>query len=199
MLFKKAATCLCLLYTVASQATTIFSDNFDADAVQLNATVFQQRWQVRGGTVDVHGDGLFDLMPHNGQYVDLDGSTSNAGRFYNAIELAAGRQYTLSFDLAGNHRNADQDTVQVEFGSAGKSFTVDANDVFRTFSVDFIPDASGLYDFGFHDLGHDNQGALLDRVSITYAVPEPATVAMLLGGLTMLVARVRRNASRSGN
>jgi hypothetical protein len=193
MFFKKAAACVFVLYATSSHAATIFSDNFDADTMQFNATLFNQNWQVRGGSVDVQGAGFSDLMPNNGSYVDLDGSTNNAGLLTNVVALTGGQQYTLWFDLAGNHRDAGQDTVRAIFGTTEQIFTLGAGDAFQTYSINFTPNQSGIYNLGFRDFGHDNQGALLDRVSVT-AVPEPETYAMLIGGLAMLgfVTRRRR-------
>ncbi len=37
-------------------------------------------WDVLDGFVDLIGNGFFDLLPGNGLYVDLDGSTGDAGK-----------------------------------------------------------------------------------------------------------------------
>jgi hypothetical protein len=61
-------------------------------------------------------------------------------------------------------------------------------------SLSFTPTATGSYGFSFYNHGGDNQGAILDQVTIT-AVPEPETYAMLLAGLAAVgfAARRRRN------
>ena len=63
----------------AAQAATVFSDNFNSDSLGLNYTAFVNGWSVSDGTVDLIGTGFFDFYPGNGNYVDLDGSSSNAG------------------------------------------------------------------------------------------------------------------------
>ncbi len=72
-------------------------------------------WTVSGGTVDLIGVGGADLIPGNGSYVDLDGSTSS-GLFSNNVNLIGGTTYTFSFDLAGSQRGSAE-TVNVNFGS----------------------------------------------------------------------------------
>jgi len=194
MAFKKFAIAAALLCASAAQAAPVFSDNFDTDTLALNATNFHGGWAVAGGTVDVIGaPGFFDLLPGNGRYVDLDGSTNRAGLLFNSVALTSGVTYKLSFDLAGNNRGAGNDTVEVGFGSGSQIFTRSAADGFQTFSLTYTASTSGLVGFSFADQGRDNQCALLDNVTIT-AVPEPETYGMLLGGLALLgvVARRRR-------
>lgn len=194
MAFKKFAIAAALLCASAAQAAPVFFDNFDTDTLALNATNFQGGWAVAGGTVDVIGaPNSFDLLPGNGRYVDLDGSTGRAGLLFNSVALSSGVTYKLSFDLAGNNRGAGNDTVEVGFGSGSQIFTRSAADGFQTFSLTYTASSNGLVGFSFADQGRDNQGALLDNVTIT-AVPEPETYGMLLGGLALLgvVARRRR-------
>lgn len=195
MFFKKILIGAAILSASAAQAaTSVYSDNFDTDTLALNATSFQGGWAVSGGTVDIIGaGGIFDLAPGNGRYVDLDGSTNNAGIFANSVSVVAGQTYTLSFSLAGNQRGAGNDTVEVNFGSLSQVFNLNAADAFSVHTLSFTAASGGSAGFSFIDNGSDNQGALLDNVRIT-AVPEPETYGMMLGGLALLgmVARRRR-------
>ena len=170
----------------ASAAVTIFSDNFDSySPLALNwIPPVASGWTVTDGTVDLIGAGFIDILPGNGNYIDLDGSTANSGVFANSVNLTGGVTYTLSFDLAGSQRGSTE-TANVNFGTATASFTLNSSDPLATYSLNFTPAASGAYSFSYENLGGDNVGLLLDNVSVS-AVPEPEIYAMLLAGLGML-------------
>jgi hypothetical protein len=187
------ATC-----SVTSQASIIlFADNFDKDATRNNAITFVGGWTVTNGTVDVDGTGfVHNELPGHGHYIDLDGSTKQAGIFANSIYLDGGATYSLSFGLAGNQRNWGSDTVDVMFGSASRTFVIGKSDPLALKSLSFTPETSGTYLFSFHNRGGDNRGAFLDQVTVS-AVPEPATLATLLAGLAALVF-VRRRSQAGG-
>jgi hypothetical protein len=143
---RAALVALPLLFGAAQgHAATIFSDNFNtenggvADASTLNYNTFAN-WTVNGGgTVDLIGNGYFDFYPGQGLYVDLDGSTSNAGQLTSInIALNPGT-YTLQFLLGGSQRG-DTNTVRVWLGSLySESFTLASSDplalVTRTVTV----------------------------------------------------------------
>jgi len=184
---KKIALVLALSLTPAlSHATvTIFSDNFDSDALGLNQTTFNGGWTVSGGTVDLIGNSnFFDFLSGNGRYVDLDGSTNQAGEFHKDLVLTAGVEYTLSFDLAGSHRGSTEN-VNISLGGFNSNLSVSSSTPFTTNTLLFTPGVTGSYSLIFQNSGSDNIGALLDNVSVT-AVPEPETYAMLLAGLGLL-------------
>jgi hypothetical protein len=184
-----AAAVATLLAAGAANALTVLSDDFEANTTGLNATPIG--WTVSDGTVDIIGNGFFDFVPANGKYIDMDGSTSNAGVLSRSVELMAGTPYVLSFDLAGNRRNAAPEQVNVMFGSAAGSWSLAQSDGFTTYSLALTPLTSGTFTLSFAGVGGDNIGMLLDNVSVT-AVPEPQTYAMLALGLLAIGAAVRR-------
>ena len=179
------------MFSVSAMAAPVFSDNFDTDMLATNQTTFNGGWVVSGGTVDLIGNPAFyDFLPGNGRYVDLDGSSSQAGEFHKDLSLTGGQQYILAFDLAGSQRGSVEN-VNVNFGSAVDNLAVNSGDGFSNHTLLFTPSTTGIYSLIFQNAGGDNVGALLDNVSVS-AVPEPETYAMLLVGLGLLGFMARR-------
>ena len=145
MYAKKLAIAAALLAASSAHASTIFTDNFDADDLELNSVVFVGGWQVSGAAntaVDTIGPGLYDVFPGNGHYIDLDGSLGAPALFSKTLNLTAGTTYTATFELAGNHRGYNSDTVSVNFGSASNSYTLSSGDAFTSYSLSFTAGSS---------------------------------------------------------
>lgn len=184
--------------SAAAQANvTIFSDNFDANTLGLNAV--PTGWAVTAGTVDIIGTGFFDFIPGSGKYIDLDGSTGNSGVLSKSFSLLAGTTYTASFDLAGNHRNGAAESVAVNFGTASTSASLAQNVSWTGYSLSFTTSAAGSYTLSFENSGGDNIGMLLDNVKVDQhvaAIPEPQTYALMGMGLLAVGFAARRRMPR---
>lgn len=172
-----------------AQAAPVFQDDFDANSVGAN--MVPGGWTVTDGSVDIVGPGFWDMIPGSGNYIDLDGSTVDAGLLSVSLSLTAGTPYLLAFDLAGNQRNNGYETVTVTFGTASLAASLPIETGWTAYTLSFTPLTSGLYTLGFQNSGGDNHGMLLDNVSVA-AVPEPGTLAMLLSGLGMIGLIARR-------
>lgn len=162
----------------AAQAAVIFSDNFDQEAPGgLNFTTFD-KWDVTDGTVDVIPvGGSFNYYPGNGSYVDLDGSTGDAGVLTTKQAFNPGT-YLLKFVLGGSTVQNNLNDVLVSFGSLNEIFTVASDDPLKQFTrAVTLGSASKL---SFSNAGGDNIGAILDSASVE-TIPTPVLLPGLIG------------------
>jgi hypothetical protein len=179
-----------------SQGASVYADNFDNDTSGVNAT--PSGWTIsNGGTVDIIPNGSFGIscFGSSGNCIDLDGSTGKSGDLVSpGLTLTADQSYVATFELSGNQRNAQTDTVTVDFGTKSTSFSVTESAPFTLESVSFTPVSSGLYNLSFLDSSSNDVGAILDQVSIQTAsiVPVPAAAWLLLSGLGGLCAFARK-------
>jgi len=151
-------------------SVTILEDGFDSEhggRGQLNYSGFTN-WDLTRGTVDLIGHRFFDFFPSHGLYLDLDGSTGEAGRLESKtrFRLDSG-DYQLEFDLAGNPKSGPN-TVTVSLGNLYREdFTLEANEEFgtiaRTIQVPTTTSAKLIFDHS----GGDNEGLILDNVKLT--------------------------------
>jgi hypothetical protein len=165
----------CPLFASAQANTILLKDTFDKEnggAGRLNYTSLAQ-WKITKGSVDLIGKRLYDFYPGHGLYLDLDGTTRQAGTLESKKEfiLAAGT-YELRFDLGNNPGHPSPNTMEVRLGTAYKeSFTrqgkVPLETVIRTFSV-ATPTSGSLI---FEHAGGDNGGLVLDNVRLTQLAP----------------------------
>jgi hypothetical protein len=188
---------LALVFSLCTQppasAMVLLSDNFNAENsgnIALNYAAFVN-WDVLDGTVDLINTCCVNTSPGTGfgLFVDLDGSTSDAGKLQSktTFNFPAG-SYELKFDLAGNNRGAGPETVHVVLGSFFDVFiTVQASDPFslRTFNINVASPTSGK--LSFENSGGDNVGALLDNVQLS-RIPEPGTLLLLGSALAGFAA-----------
>ena len=187
--------------TGSSKAAFVFLENFDSYDTQTNWPG-AGGWTVSDGSVDVIGNNpaYWNLLPGNGNYIDMDGSTNDAGKITSAdIDLAPG-DYVLYFDYAGNHRNGAADTMIVTVnGVTGASTTITnilATTPLTTGSIAFSITSATTVTISFEGLGGDKVGNLLDNVALDAVGGEnvvPAPGAVFLGSFGIgIISWLRR-------
>ena len=138
------------------------------------------------GSVDLIGNGFADFFPGNGLYLDLDGSTFNAGTLVSkaAFMFDSNQMVELSFDLLGENSvvGVGNNTVIVSLGSLfEETFSVaDTGTITRNFTVAELTTANLV----FNHAGGDQGGLILDSVMLSVeqpeSVPEPSSLLAVL-------------------
>ena len=152
----------------------LFEDNFETEngrKPQLTYTGFKN-WDVIQGSVDLIGLGFWDFFPEHGLYVDLDGTTRQAGTLSSKkiFRLEPG-SYRLEFDLAGNPLSGPN-TVAVRLGRVyNEVFTLNQKEPFRKITRQLSVSATEEGKLVFQHAGGDDQGLLLDNIRLVKLSP----------------------------
>ena len=157
----------------------VFFDDFDSSnggVGALNFHSFADGWTITSGSVDLIGNGYYDLVPGHGLYLDLDGSTGQGATLTRQFALGPG-SYQLDYLLAGSQRG-DTNLVDVSFGTSSTSHQIASGDGPTAYSLALTLTSAETVSVTFRQYGTDNMGALLDNVSVAM-IPTPSALLPL--------------------
>jgi len=162
-------------------------------------------WTIDGGSVDHIG--TYWISAEGGRSLDLSGYT--AGSIHQDFATQIGKQYNVSFSLAGNPDNPSDPIKNLDMGidtgltlfphsySFDTTGHSDAAMGWETITFSFIADTN-LARIFFTSLNDNPYGPALDNISVS-AVPLPAALPLFFSGLAGLglFGRRRRKATVS--
>ncbi len=192
-----------ILTAAGAQAAIVADGDFSSPSGGGSFTTYSSGasigpWLVTQGSVDLIG-GYWQAPTAGGGSVDLDGSYQ-AGGVSQGLTLGAG-SYKLSFYLSGNPDSSPGlKTVQVAVGSAFQNFSYDTSTAGNSHgdmryvleTLNFTATGPTTLQFTSVDDPNSAFGPVIGGVSVSGAVPEPATWALMLGGFGLAGATLRR-------
>ena len=136
-----------------------------------------------------------NLAKEGTQYLDLVGQSAQ-GSISQTIATVAGEVYTLSFwysnNIFGGAPVASADwAIGALTGTVAHATATPLSLDWTLFSVNFVGTGSDLLSFT-SVIDSQNGSIFLDQISITEAVPEPATWAMMIFGFGLAGMAIRR-------
>jgi hypothetical protein len=193
--FFTALVAACSAFGCASAQATIFQDDFEAGVFDFGSTPPRfNDWTIDSGSINWSSKcTAFAPANNNSGCIELDGH--HPAQIRTSIHLLGGHTYSLLFDLAGNNRITPPitcstlidrcspiltDHIAVKFGQTDYDALPGIFSPFTTYSIDFAPTSTGIYDLIFEDKSYDGDsiGSLLDNVKVVpyRALPVPNSV-----------------------
>jgi hypothetical protein len=190
VLLSATAALMISVGTAAHAGPVLLSDNFDSGTPGANwlgdgsFTPVPATPTAGAPSVDLVGGSYFGNLAFSGNSIDLDGTTGfgnvPAGEIISNNSLTSATGFTVTFELAGNMRGNFAQTTIVSLGGQSFSLTPSASQGY-TLETLYFTTTSGFLDF--KDMpASDQQGNLLDDVTVTAGVPEASTWAMMILG-----------------
>jgi hypothetical protein len=209
MLLSAAALATCALTAAPASAAINLVQNggFEAPVVTDPCCVTSPPTPIPSWTADPDVNvvnGTFSSSPpgtnlayEGTQYLDLVGQTGHGAIEQVVTGLTAGQVYTLTFAyshnlFAGLTSATALWSIDGIFGTVTHSSGSNSDLAWQILTANFTAsNTSALLEFE-NLTGAQNEGVFLDGISITQAVPEPGTWAMMLLGFGAIGLTIRR-------
>ena len=204
MIQKTLVSAALVLSAMGAQASTNLVNNgsFEANAQTVNHwTIYSNLTDWSGGAAGIElRNNVAGVAQEGVNFVELD--TTNNSSMSQQITFANAGSYVLSFWYAARPDNGTRNTNSDALGWAlGNSFSgavlgnwaLPGATTWQHFTTTFTIGQAGTQTLAFNALGiSDSYGGSIDNVSITSAVPEPESYALMLVGLGLMGTMVRR-------
>lgn len=142
----------------------LLADDFDDENDAQGARDFDgfTHWDVTRGSVDLRGNGLDDVLPGDGLYVDLDGGEEDAGTLISkrVFELVPGR-YRLELDVAGPSAGEPDGVLVSVRDVLLERIELEAGEAPTTIRFSFDVETTTVADVEVSGSGDDDDGVLL--------------------------------------
>jgi len=152
-------------------------------------------WSVVSGTIDYIGS--YWQAGAGSRSVDMSGTS--AGSISQTFDTVLGKTYTVDFLMAGNPDGGSASKVLKvsATGNSQQSFNFNTNGKTKSAmgwtSKSYQFTATGTSTtLNFLAVGSGSYGTALDGITVTSAVPEPASWAMMIGGFGIAGGAMRR-------
>lgn len=185
--------------TLAAQPNLLVNGSFEDNVIangKWNVFANINGWTSTGSGIEVRNNIVGSAIDGK-NFVELD-SYSNSSMFQ-TVNTSAGASYNFSFSFANREGTAAATNGldwTVDGGKTWHAAPTLSSSKWADFSTSFVASSASTV-IGFRATGaNDSLGSSLDKVSLTSAVPEPESYALMLAGLAAvgLVARRRKSA-----
>lgn len=190
-----------LLGGTASAANLIANGDFEAPQIASPyfATTSLSGWTVDAGNVDIVQKPSYTAYTGN-QALDLVGTGVSTGAISQAFATTIGQTYRLVFAYTNNtdtNANLSADVLvsgvaSLLSGSLSHQGGTTNTPNWTIFDKTFVADSTSTKLSFLDTSNRGNQGLFLDSVSVSAAVPEPATWALMILGVGVVGGALRR-------
>ena len=197
VMFAATAALISLMSIAPANAQTVVSTDFEGSTGDF--TLSGNVGVTAGAAYVTNAGGIGSAAAQANRFATFgSGNVEGEGSVTSqTFATVAGRTYTLSFDY-GVFNFPSQVLIYTLDGLGGGTVfdntgTSNLDDAFSTFTTTFVGNGqNSVLTFYAFSNGGDNADLLLDNILLVGEVPEPATWAMMIGGIGLAGGAMRR-------